>query len=344
MNTRFSAGARASLARACLAAALLAAAWPGTIAAQDKAITVKVATATLNDIQHEWMKRFAAALEASAGSRVKTELYPASQLGSIPRMIESTQLGSIQMWVGPPEFLVGVDPRFEILSAPGVFRDDRQAEKTIADPDFARAFLAVGTGKGLVGASLFAYGPTSVAMRMPVRKLADFKGRKIRVLASPFQTEQFARLGATGVPLTLADVLPALQQGTIDGSFTTVPIFTTLQYQDAAKYITETGQSYVFVVAMVSRRWFDGLPADLREQVMAAARQAETEVTAWMRDFFAAQRKVWTDKGGELIALPDADKAELTAALATVGDDIVKAKPILKPLWDQLLAAAKRSN
>src|SRR5882762_4589421 len=41
---------------------------------------------------------------------------------------------------------------------------------------------------------------------------------KIRVLASPFQTEQVARLGGTGVPMTTAEVLPALQQGTIDGA------------------------------------------------------------------------------------------------------------------------------
>jgi TRAP-type C4-dicarboxylate transport system substrate-binding protein len=248
------------------------------------------------------------------------------------------------VWVGPPEFLVGVDQRFELLSAPGVFQNDQHAVKTITAPEFAKAFLASGAGKGLVGASLFIYGPTTVAMRTPVRTLADFKGKKIRVLASPFQTEQMARLGATGVPLSLGDVLPALQQGTIDGSFTALPVFTTLQYEEAARYITETSQAYIFCVAMLSKRWFESLPGDLQTQVMAAARQAETEVMPWALDFVVSQRKVWTDKGGELIALPAADHAEMLAKLATVGDDIVKAKPVLKPLWDQLIATAKRSN
>jgi TRAP-type C4-dicarboxylate transport system substrate-binding protein len=344
MSTRFFMGTRAVQAGAFLLAAALAAAMPGRAAAQDKTITVKLATATLNDVQHEWMKRFAALLEKSAAGRIKTELYPASQLGAIPRMIEATQLGSIQVWVGPPEFMVGVDQRFELLSAPGVFQNDQHAVKTISDPEFAKAFLAVGAGKGLIGASLFIYGPTTVAMRAPVRTLADFKGKKIRVLASPFQTEQMTRLGATGVPLSLGDVLPALQQGTIDGSYTGLPIFTTLQYHDAAKYITETGQAYIFCAAMLSKRWFDGLPADLQAQVMAAAKQAETEVTPWALDFVVSQRKVWTDKGGELIALPATDHAEMMAKLATVGDDIVKTKAVLKPLWDQLVAAAKRSN
>src|SRR5215467_127764 len=165
-----------------LAAALLAT-LPGTAVAQDKSMTIKLATATLNDAQHEWMKRFAAAIDKTANGRIRSEIFPASQLGSIPRMIEATQLGSIQVWVGPPEFMVGVDQRFELLSAPGVFQNDQHAVKTIADPEFSKAFLAVGAGKGLVGASLFIYGPATVAMRAPIRTLSDFKGKKIRVLA-----------------------------------------------------------------------------------------------------------------------------------------------------------------
>jgi hypothetical protein len=93
-------------------AATLLAGFAGSAAAQDKNMTIKLATATLNDVQHEWMKRFAVAIEKNSNGRVKAELYPASQLGTIPRMVESTQLGSIQIWLGPPEFLVGVDPRF----------------------------------------------------------------------------------------------------------------------------------------------------------------------------------------------------------------------------------------
>jgi TRAP-type transport system periplasmic protein len=326
-----------------LAAALIAAP-AGGAAAQERSMTIKLATATLNDAQHEWLKRFAVAIDKNTNGRIKAEIYPASQLGSIPRMIESTQLGSIQIWIGPPEFMVGIDQRFELLSAPGVFQNDQNAAKTIEDPEFSKAFLAIGANKGLLGASLFMYGPVAFAMRTPLRTLADLKGKKIRVLASPFQTEQIARLGGTGVPLTLADVLPALQQGTIDGTFSAIPVFTTLQYQGAAKYMTETGQAYIFSVAMLSKRWFDGLPADLQGLVMSTAGQAGAEAGPWEADFLAGQRQAWIDKGGEVIALPAADKAEMMAKLATVGDDIVKTKPDLKPLWDQMVAAAKRSN
>jgi hypothetical protein len=76
--------------------------------AQDKTFTMKLSTATINDTQHEWFKRFAALVEKDSGGRIKAEIYPASQLGAIPRQIEGVQFGSIQAWMGPPEFLVGV--------------------------------------------------------------------------------------------------------------------------------------------------------------------------------------------------------------------------------------------
>ena len=60
-----------------------------------KAYVMKLSTATVNDVQHEWMKRFVTTVEKDSGGRIKGEIYTASQLGSIPRQIEGTQFGSI---------------------------------------------------------------------------------------------------------------------------------------------------------------------------------------------------------------------------------------------------------
>lgn len=79
--------------------------------AQGKTYVMKLSTATINDTQHEWLRRFAAMVEKDSGGRIKGEIYPASQLGPIPRQIEGVQFGSVQAWIGPPEFLVGVDKR-----------------------------------------------------------------------------------------------------------------------------------------------------------------------------------------------------------------------------------------
>jgi TRAP-type C4-dicarboxylate transport system substrate-binding protein len=311
--------------------------------AQGAPIVMKLAFATLNDAQHEWMKRFAAAIERKSAGRIKAELYPASQLGSIPRMIEGTQLGSIQLFSAPPEFFVGVDQRFELLSAAGLFESEEHAVKTISDPEFAKAFLALGADKGLIGASLFLSGPTGIATRAPFRSLAHLQGKKIRVSASPFQIGQIARLGATGVPMSLGDVLPALQQGTIDGALVTVGVSTALGYYDTTKYMNEAGFAFAFSFAALSKRWFDTLPVDLQAMVLATAKETGTEINPWAIDFLARQRKAWVGKGGELDVLSAADHAEMMAKTGAVSDDIVKTTPELKPMWDLLRAAVKRS-
>src|SRR5271169_2956896 len=86
--------------------------------AQDKTYTMKITLATINDQIHAFAKNFAAALEKNSGGRIKPELYPASQLGPIPRQAEGVQFGAIQCQLVPPEFLVGIDERFEVMAAP----------------------------------------------------------------------------------------------------------------------------------------------------------------------------------------------------------------------------------
>src|ERR1700761_3400480 len=80
--------------------------------AQDKTYTMKMTLPTLNDPSYFFAKNYGAALEKDSGGRIKTEIYPASQLGSIPRQIEGTQFGAIQCEVAPPEFMAGLDPRY----------------------------------------------------------------------------------------------------------------------------------------------------------------------------------------------------------------------------------------
>jgi TRAP-type transport system periplasmic protein len=112
---------------------------------------------------------------------MKAEIYPASQLGSIPRQIEGAQLGSIQIVLSAPEFLVGVDPRFELLAAPGMFHNDNQVIKAITDPEFANAFLAIGDSKGLLGCGLLVNGPGAFVCG---RRLAPSQTSKARRSAS----------------------------------------------------------------------------------------------------------------------------------------------------------------
>src|SRR5262249_48889337 len=158
--------------------------WVLAADAQDKSFVMKLSTATINDTQHEFLRRFAAAVEKDSGGRIKGEIYPASQLGAIPRQIEGVQFGSIQAWIGPPEFLAGVDERYEALSAPGLFTSAEQDLRVINDPAVRDMILGLAGNKGLTGVGIIPIGPSSIATRKPMRRLADFKGTKVRVLAS----------------------------------------------------------------------------------------------------------------------------------------------------------------
>ncbi len=246
----------------------------GGARAQDKTYTMKITLATLNDQIHAFAKNYAAAVEKDSGGRIKTEVYPASQLGAIPRQTEGVQFGAIQCQVVPPEFLVGVDERFEVMAAPGLVRSMAQGQKLAADPQVLKLMLSLGADKGLHGVGLFMVNPAAIASRTAIRALADFKGKKIRIFASKFQSEAFDRLGATPVAMSLGDVLPALQQGAIDGAVASTAVFSAFHYQDAAKYVTETGQPAIFGIVEISKKWYDTLPPDLQQIVdQTAARE-----------------------------------------------------------------------
>ena len=328
----------------CAAAVSAFIAAPFPAAAQDKTYVMKLSTATLNDTQHEWIKRFAAAVDKDSTGRIKSEVYPASQLGSIPRQIEGAQFGSIQAWIGPPEFLVGVDQRYEALSAPGMFASQDQDVKVIQDPAVKAMVLGLGANKGLAGIALLPLGPSSIVLRNPIRHLAEFKGTKIRVLASPFQMEMIKRMDATGVAMSLADVLPALQQGAVDGALGTVPVFGPLHYLDAAKYIVEIGQPYVNTIAVMNKKWLEALPPDLQKIVRDDAGATAVSIVPFVNDFFEAQRKEWTSKGGELISLPASEQAEFMAKTSNIGDELSKDRPELNEAVKVVMEAAARAK
>ena len=166
--------------------------------------TMKLATATINDIQHQWQKQFKKRLEARAGGRLKVKIYPASQLGSIPRMIEGLLLGTVESFVTPTAFMVGTEPRFQIMDAPGVFDGPEHIHRIINDPKFRRHILGLAEKKGLKGVAIFFNSPMVILSRKPIRTFADFKGQKIRTFASPLQTAPLQRLGATPVPMPLS--------------------------------------------------------------------------------------------------------------------------------------------
>jgi TRAP-type transport system periplasmic protein len=312
-------------------------------AADGKTYIMKLGTATINDAQHYWCRQFVAMVEKDSGGRIKGQIYPASQLGPIPREIEGMQFGAIQGYIGPPEFLVGVDARYEVMSAPGLVKDMAHGIRVTEDKQLQQAMFALGANKGIHSVALWVSQPSSIVSREPIRHLADIKGKKLRVLAADMQQEMVRRLGASPVAMTLGDVLPAIQEGTVDGAVLARSVDTAMRYFDAAKYITETGQPFIFSMAFLSKKWYESLPKDLQTILETDAEKAAALANKWQADYYVKSGEIWRQHGGELIELPANEHAELLKIVASVGPDIVKRRPILKDVYEVFAAAAKRT-
>jgi TRAP-type transport system periplasmic protein len=337
--------ARAAVAAGALALsfALTTALPAGAAPAPGKTYVMKISFPTLHDTIHELANRWAAAVEKDSGGRIKAQIYPASQLGSIPRQIEGTQFGSIQALMVPPEFMVGVDPRFEVLAAPGLVDSMAQGQRVANDPAVLKLMLGLGANKGLHGLGLFMATPSSVICRTPIRHLADFKGKKIRIFASQFQSEAFERLGATPVAMTLGDVVPALQQGTIDAADAALNVYVPMHFVDAAKYVTQINQPAIFIIMEVNQKWFNSLPKDLQKIVAGDAASESVKINPFGTAFVKKMEKGWLAQGGELIKLPPDEQAKLLKTLSSVGEDVSKTKPAVHQAYETAVAAAKRA-
>ena len=338
------------LAAAAASAILASSALPnGAARAQQQQIqqqtyVMKISTPTLHDIPDKWAANLAAALEKDSGGRIKVQLYPASQLGSIPRTIEGTQFGAIQMDVVPPEFMVGLDPRFEVLAAPGLLDSQAHGQRLAADPEVLKLMLGLGATKGLHGVALFMAEQSVLVTRMALRHLADFKGKKIRIFASQFQSEAFGRLGITPVAMTLGDVLPGIQQGTIDGAVTGIGPVANFHMVDAAKFVTRTGQPAIFLIAVVNKKWFESLPRDLQEILERDAAAQALAINPFAVEEVKESEAGFASKGGELIALPPAEHAEMMKTISSVAPDVSAKNAALAAAYKIVAEAAARTR
>jgi TRAP-type C4-dicarboxylate transport system substrate-binding protein len=305
---------------------------------------IKIGSPTIKESVHHWMQEFEKRIEKRAGDRFDVKVFPLSQLGTIPRMLEGTQLGTIEMVMIPPAFMVGIDQRFQVLAAPGVFKDQAHGYRTAHDPEFKNAYWPMGEKKGVKMVAMFCPADTNYATRRPIRTLDDFRGRKIRVFASGMERESMKRIGATASPMPLSEVLPAIQRGVLDGAKSGMVIFVAFKFQHVAKYVLRTNESLICVPTLASKSWFDRLPAADRQMILEESFANGQVMQPRSEKFNANIYNVWKKIGGELIELSPGDKAEFDKRMAGVGDAVLRDKPELRKMYDLMKAAAARTR
>ena len=333
------AGARILALSSVFLAALVAAAPAGA-----QQITIKEGHATIRSGQDHWANTFKEYVEKRSGGRIKIDVFPGGQLGQQTALIQGAQLGTIEIVQTATEFLTVVDPRFDIFASPGVFDDIAHAHRTLHDAQFKEAIWTITEPKNIKLIGFACESLADYASVEPIRTLAEFRGKKFRVLGSKLEIEMLRRFNATGIPMQLGEALPALQQKAIDGARAGTIVFVALKFQSVARNVLKSGESVICVPKMASKRWLEGLPADLRTIILEEAARAEEANLAYSIDLLAKTYDAWKSAGGVINELSPEEKAEFRRRIQTVPDEVFKDAPLVKSAYETLKTAAARAR
>jgi TRAP-type transport system periplasmic protein len=330
---------RFNLALAVIATASIFAAAPS----RAQKFTMKLSSPTINDVVHEYYKALKAGVEARAGGRLKLEIYPANQLGHLPAVVEGVALGTIEAGSAANGFWVSLEPRFQILDAPGLFDDVIHGNKVVNDPTIRARLATFGADKGVEILAPDIYSPLMLLTHKGVRSVADFQGQKIRTQGgAPIQVEPLKKVGVLPVSLPLGEALPAMQNRTIDGMVAAAAPFVGFKYYDIAKPMTYLPATIFAAPILVNRQFMKSLGPELEAIVREESRKAEALFSDWNVADIKRNEDLWKKNGGEIITLPPAEAKRYIDLVTPVATSILSANPKVKEDYEALLAAAAK--
>ncbi len=259
------------------ATAVAAVAFAGTASAQPIVIKfsfVNPADSPKGKAAEYWKKL----VEEGAKGRVKIELYPNSSLYKDKEELEALQLGSVQM-LAPTlgKFSAMGLKDYEAFDLPYLFDNFEQVHQVTQGPT-GKQLLDQLEPKGLKGLAFWDNGFKQMNANKALRVPADFKGVKMRIFSSKVLDAQMRALGAIPQVLAASEMYQAMQTGLVDGNENTESTFYDFKLYEVQKYLTESSHGYVGYLVVANKKFWDGLPADVRK-VMEDA-MAKTTVYA----------------------------------------------------------------
>ena len=219
-------------------------------------------------------QRFKELAEARTGGRVRIELYPNSQLYKDKEEMEALQLGSVQMLApslakfGP----LGVK-EFEVFDLPFLFKDTEAFRAITEGPLGAELFRKL-EPKGIRGLAYWDNGFQIMSANRPLRQVADFKGLKMRIQSSKVLDAQMRALGAIPQVMAFSELYQALQTGLVDGTEGVPSNFFTQRIHEVQKHMTLSNHGHLAYAVIVNKKFWDGLPGDIRGPLEAALKEA----------------------------------------------------------------------
>jgi C4-dicarboxylate-binding protein DctP len=221
-------------------------------------------------------ERFKALAEKATQGRVKVEVYPNSQLYKDKEELEALQLGAVQMLApslakfGP----LGVK-EFEAFDLPYIF-PTKASLYAVTEGPIGKSLLQKLEPKGITGLAYWDNGFKIMSANKPLRSAADFRGLKFRIQSSKVLDSQMRSLGANPQVLAFSEVYQALQTGVVDGTENPPSNMYTQKMHEVQKHLTVSNHGYLGYAVIVNKKFWDGLPADIRTQLTTAMRDATT--------------------------------------------------------------------
>lgn len=262
--------------RLLLTIAILAVLLPFSVQAASP-ITIKFShVVTPNTPKGKAAEKFKQLAEQRSQGRVKVEVYPSSQLYKDRDEIEALQLGSVQMLApslskfGP----LGVR-EFEVFDLPYIFPNKTTLYR-VMDGQLGKDLLAKLEPKGILGLAYWDNGFKQMSANKPLRLPADFKGLQMRIQPSNVLEAQMKALGANPVPMAFSEVQAALRDGVVGGTENPVSNFYTQKMHEVQKHLTLSDHGYLGYAVVVNKKFWLGLPADIRA-LLEKAIQESTE-------------------------------------------------------------------
>jgi len=302
------------------ACALAFALGPGACANAQEAIIIKfshvVATGTPKGQAAE---RFKLLAEKLTRGRVRVEVYPNSQLYKDKEELEALQLGAVQMLApslakfGP----LGVK-EFEAFDLPYIF-PTKAALYAVTEGPIGKGLLRKLEPKGITGLAYWDNGFKVMSANRPLHTPADFRGLRMRIQNSKVLDAQMRALGAQPQPLAFSDAYPALQSGLVDGTENPPSNMYTQRMHEVQKHLTVSNHGYLGYAVIVNKKFWDGLPSDIRSQLELAMREATSfEKQIAQRDNDAALEAIRKTGKTAIYALTPQQQAEWRRALLPV--------------------------
>jgi C4-dicarboxylate-binding protein DctP len=268
--------------------------------------------------------KFAELAAAKTNNRVKVEVYPSSQLYGDKDELDALISGNVQMIAPSVTKMVKLDPRWQYVDMPYLFRDQEHAQQFF-NSDIATSLL---NGQALLsndikGLAFWENGFKHFSNNeRPLAAPADFNGLKFRAQAGKVLEAQFTTIGAGSATIPFGETYAALQQGTVDGQENTFNNIDTQKYQEVQKYLTVSAHGRLDYAIFVNNTFWEGLPEDVRTQLEAALQEAtEYEWTLAGEDNKKSFENLKTSGKMEVRELTTEEKAALEQAFQPVYEE-----------------------